>query len=136
MLPHNHFLIAALSIFLLSILLFPQSPSELARWILVGGIISALIDMDVVALVYWKSRSDNRLRPFRNPAELYKNYGLFMDRITESGILSLGIKTHLIISILIILIFYAIPEFFVPVFIAVVTHILSDVPSIQRLRAA
>ncbi len=132
MLPHNHFLIAAFAIFLLSALLFPLTPSKLAKWILVGGIVSALIDLDVVALVYWKSKTDTKLKPFRKPTELYKNYSVFLKTIAESGILKTGIKTHLIISALVILISYTIPEYFIPVFIAVVTHILSDLPEARH----
>jgi|Deesub1362A_J573_1020465.scaffolds.fasta_scaffold06055_4 uncharacterized membrane protein YagU involved in acid resistance len=135
MLPHSHFIVSALAIFTLSLPFLPVGASELAGWIIVGGLVSALIDLDVVALVYWRSRSDSDLKPFTNPVELYKNYERFLDVIGEREILRTAFKTHFLISILFILLFYLFsPRYFIPVAIGVVTHVLSDLPSLQKFR--
>ena len=47
MLPHRHYLIAAAVIAPMSALLFPaRPPKEISEWVLVGGFLSAAIDLD------------------------------------------------------------------------------------------
>ncbi len=133
MLPHNHFLIAAIAISISSAF-FSKSLPEVIIWIIVGGFVSAMVDVDVVAITYWKSRKNEGLKTFRNPVELFRNYSLFIDTITETGILKMGMVTHMVISILFILLFYVFwSEYFVPVLVGITTHILSDIPNIRRL---
>lgn len=135
MLPHNHFLIAALVIAPVRIFLFPErSLAEIVNWILIGGILSASIDLDIYALVLLKSRKESRLKPFRNPLEIYRNFRLFMDTIFKTGLWKLGLVTHLTLSALLILlsyIFYSV--YFIPVALGVVSHIISDMPNLRRI---
>jgi len=57
MLPHNHFLIAGLTIYPATIILFPEKPPvEIWQWVLIGGVVSAVIDLDIIAIVYLKSK--------------------------------------------------------------------------------
>ena len=64
----------------------------MGRWILVSGLVSSLIDLDVVALVVLKSKRESRLKPFKNLLEMYRKFELFIDTITETGVLSTGLK--------------------------------------------
>ncbi len=135
MLPHNHFLIASIVITIVGILFFPEkSAIEIGKWILFGGLLSAAIDFDVCALTILKSKKEKRLKPFTNPIEIYRKFNQFMDAITETGVLKTGLKIHLLSSILFILIFYFfINNYFIPVTLGVVSHLISDIPNLQRL---
>ena len=135
MLPHNHFLIAGLTITPVAITVFPEkSPVEIGEWILVGGLLSAAIDLDIIALVYLKSKKEKRLRPFRNIWEIFRKFKLFKDTITETGVLRTGMKTHLLFSILVVLLFYFyLNNYFLPAALGVISHIISDIPNLRRL---
>ncbi len=135
MLPHNHFLIASIVIAPVGILFFPEkSIIEMGQWILIGGLLSAAIDLDMCTITILKSKKEKRLKPFRKPIEIYRKFNLFMDTITETGILKTGLKIHLISSILLILIsYFFINNYFIPVTLGVVSHLISDIPNLQRL---
>lgn len=135
MLPHRHFLIAGLVIAPISVVLFPEkSLEEIWGWVLIGGILSASIDLDIYALVLLKSRTESRLKPFRNPLEIYQNFGLFMDTIFKTGLWKIGLVTHLTLSALLILLPYVFSSaYFVPVALGVISHIITDMPNLQRL---
>jgi hypothetical protein len=124
MLPHKHFLISAAA----------AAPFSLHHpgWILASGLVSAAVDMDVAALVWLKPGVDDGLRQFRNPLNIFSRYGLFMKTIAETGVLKTALKTHFVMSALILavcLMFFK--NLFVPVSIGVVTHILSDIPLLR-----
>ncbi len=135
MLPHKHFLISGLTIFLAAILLFPEkSVIGIGEWVLIGGLLSSAIDLDIYILVLLKSRSESRLKPFRNPLEIYRNFGLFMDTIFKTGLWKIGLVTHLTLSALLILLPYVFSSaYFVPVALGVISHIITDMPNLQRL---
>lgn len=135
MLPHNHFLIAGLAISPVALTLFPEMAiREIGEWVVIGGVVSAAIDLDIVTLVFLKSRQEQRLRLFRNPLEIYRRFNLFMDTITDTGVLRSGMRTHLISSAAIILLCqFLAPAYIIPVSIAVLSHIISDIPNLKRL---
>lgn len=135
MLPHKHFLISGLTIFLAAILLFPEkSVIGIGEWVLIGGLLSSAIDLDIYILVLLKSRSESRLKPFRNPLEIYRNFGLFMDTIFKTGLWKIGLITHLALSVLIVILFYLFSNtYFIPIVLGVVSHIITDIPNLQRL---
>ena len=55
MLPHNHFLIAGLVIAPVAAVLYPEKTIlEISEWVLVGGLVSSAVDLDIVALVLLK----------------------------------------------------------------------------------
>ncbi len=138
MLPHNHFLIAGLVIVPVGMILFPEkSGGEIGEWVIIGGLLSAAIDLDVYALTILKSRKEKQLKPFRNPVEVYRKFKLYMDTITETGVLKTGLKTHLLSSTLIILIGYLfLNSYLLPIILGVVAHLISDIPNLQRLLSA
>lgn len=95
MLPHSHFIIAALVIIPVEIILFPEnSAAYILRSIIVGGFLSAAIDLDVYTIALLKSRKFIQLKQFRNPLEIFRKLELFMDRIIETGVLKIGLKTR------------------------------------------
>ena len=135
MLPQKHFLIAGLVITPVAITLsHPKSVIGVAEWVLVGGFLSVVIDIDIYALVFLKSKKENRLKPFRNPGQIQRKFKLFMDTITETGVLKTGLKTHLISSAAIILLsYYFFNDYFIPAALGVMSHIISDIPNLRRL---
>lgn len=137
MLPHTHFLIAGLAIAPVAAALYPEKTAgEVAEWAFIGGLLSAAIDLDIVALVLLRSRRDDRLRLFRNPVEIYRKFRLFMDMITETGVLRTGLMTHLAGSAIVILICVLFASsYIVPAALAVLSHLLSDIPNLRRLSA-
>ncbi|TBR17946.1 hypothetical protein EPO66_01800 [bacterium] len=137
MLPHKHFLIASLTIAPVAVIVSAQkSFVEIISWILIGGFSSAAVDLDILGLVYLKSIKDNRLRQFRNPVKIFAKFRLFMDTISETGVLRLGMKTHFIVSFLIILLsYFFLKPYFIPVIIGVVSHIISDIPHLKTCKS-
>lgn len=135
MLPHHHFLIASIVIAPVGILFFPEkSLIEIGQWMLIGGFLSAAIDLDVITLTILKSKEEKRLKPFTNPIEIYRKFNQFMDTITETGVLRTALIIHLLSSIFLILIsYFLITSYFIPVTLSVVSHLLSDIPNLQRL---
>lgn len=137
MLPHNHLIIAGIAIAPISALYFPdKSTAEIAEWVLVGGLASSVIDLDILALTLLKAKNEPRLRQFRNPLMIYRKFKLFMDMITETGVLKTGLKTHLIVSaLLMLLVYYFSSAYFVPVALGVLSHMLSDLQNVRRISA-
>lgn len=135
MLPHNHFIVADLAITVAVAVSYPQMPAlELGQWILVGGIISAAIDLDIMTLVFLRSKKDGRLKPYKNPLKVYKKYQEFIAVLIETGLLKTGIITHLLLSAAIILFFYYFyNNLLMPVSIGVITHLLTDILIIRHL---
>ncbi|MFQ6087463.1 MAG: hypothetical protein ACE5K0_00995 [Candidatus Methanofastidiosia archaeon] len=136
MLPHSHFAIAGIFIVGVSFVFYPENTfKDLIFWILVGGTVSAAIDLDIILILFIKSRKDETLKPYLNVVAIYKNFKEFMDFITEKGILRIGMKTHLTISFALLLVSHLFfKEFFIPVGVGIISHLLSDFQYISRLR--
>ena len=60
MLPHKHFTIAALAIIPATFFFPGMTLFEIGTWIIVGGIISFTVDLDIIILVFLKSREEKR----------------------------------------------------------------------------
>ncbi len=135
MLPYKHFLIAGVVTAGAGIVLPPEkSVIEIIKWVLAGGILSSAVDLDVLVIVLLKSQREVRLRPFRSVFEMHRKYMLFMDTIFETGALRIAMKTHFIISgLMILLSYFFLHAYFVPVVLGVASHIISDLPHLQRV---
>jgi hypothetical protein len=60
-----------------------------------------------------------------------------MDMITETGVLKIGMKTHLIVSAVIMLLAYLFANaYFAPIVLGVVSHLLSDLQYVRRFTAS
>ncbi|HEB02941.1 MAG TPA: hypothetical protein ENI12_06895 [Nitrospirae bacterium] len=134
MLPHKHFAIAGLAIAPVALLVSPlKTLSEILEWVIAGGLISALLDLDLVALVNIKSRNVEALRPFRRPRTIFRQFGKFMGVVTETGVLRTAMKTHWLIAIIIATAFYfGHSPLFIPVLIGLLSHLATDLPNIRR----
>lgn len=132
MLPHNHFLISSAVIVPAALMVLPEKSLGLvAMWVLVGGLVTMAIDFDIIILTIIKSKKDSRLKKFINPLNIYLEFKLFMQLIKEAGVLKTGLKTHLISSCLIVLIFYSFfNTYYIPVLLAVISHLISDLPNL------
>ena len=135
MLPQNHFLISAIVIVPVALVFFPSlTLASLLVWILCGGLLSAAVDLDIVVLTFLKSKEEDRLKPFRNPLEINRNFDLFMDTIYEVGVLKTALTTHFLVVAFILLSFYLSSSlYFVPVALGVVSHLISDIPNYRRV---
>lgn len=134
MLPHNHFIIAGAVTAPAALMLSPdKSVSQVVAWVVVAGLVSAAIDLDVEAMVLLKSRGEPRLQPFRDPLEVYRNFSGFMDTIEATGVLRAAMVTHFLMAALAVLVFYLFSDaYIVPAALGVVSHIISDVPNMRR----
>lgn len=130
MLPHKHFLIAAIIAAPAAMVFAPGRPViNTGEWMLVSGIVSAAIDLDIYTLVLIRSGKKNELKPFRSLAELYRSFDHFMDTIIQTGVRRTAIKTHFIVSIALVVLSYVFwKAYLIPVAIGVASHIISDVP--------
>ncbi|MFZ3090335.1 MAG: hypothetical protein WA240_06920 [Nitrospirota bacterium] len=132
MLPHSHFIISGLAAVPIAAVLSPEKP--IIEWALISGLLSSAIDLDVYTLVLLKSRKEDILKPFRNPLKILKEYKNFMQTITETGVLRIGLKTHFVLPAFIaLLIYFLFPAYFIPAAVGIVTHIISDIPNLRRL---
>ncbi len=134
MLPHKHFTIAGLAITPIALLMSPAKTfTEILEWVIAGGLISALLDLDLVALVNIKSKSVEALRPFRRPRTIFRQFGKFMGVVTETGVLGTAMKTHWLIAIIIATAFYfGYISLYIPVLIGLLSHLATDLPNIGR----
>lgn len=135
MLPHKHFVIAAATIAPATVALYPEkSAFETVKWALAGGILSAAIDLDVFALVLIRSGKEQRLRKYRKMVNIFRDFSAFKNVIAETGVMKWGLTSHFIIAaLLIISTWIFLKAYLFPVVIAVITHLLSDVPNFGRL---
>jgi len=129
MLPHKHFLIAALFTYFAGISLFSELLlHKMLIWALIAGITSSLVDLDLYSILLFRSGKEKNLRPFKNPLRIYKQYEMLEKAMIEGGFIKTGLKTHLISSAMIAtLSFYLLNSFFTPIVLGLVSHLLSDV---------
>ncbi len=135
MLPQKHFAISGLTIAAVTFAAYPEkSVMEISKWALFGGILSAAIDMDVVILVYLRSRKDLRLRRFRNMLNIFRDFNGFKDVMAETGVLKTGMISHLLLSAVLVVFFYLFSgDYFIPAVLGVATHLITDLPNYRRL---
>ncbi len=135
MLPHKHFLITGLTVAPVTIVMYPEkSAVDITQWVLFGGVLSAAIDLDVVALIYLKSRTETRLRPFRNVVNIFRDFKGLKDVLAETGVLKVGITSHFIVSAFLVLFFYFYANtYFVPAVLAIISHMISDLPNYRKI---
>jgi hypothetical protein len=130
MVPHKHFLIAAIIAAPAALVFAPESPViNTGEWMLISGIVSAAIDLDIYALVFIRSRKKDELKPFRSLRQLYSRFDHFMDTIIQTGVRRISITTHCIVSIVLVVVSYFFwKTYCMPVAIGVSSHIICDMP--------
>jgi len=135
MLPHKHFVLAAAVIAPATVVFYPEkSALETATWTLAGGTLSAAMDLDVLLLVFLRSGKEQRLRRYRNIINIFREFRTFKDDIAETGVMKSGLQSHFIIAALMVTVTALfLNTWLFPVLIAVVTHLISDLPNFRRL---
>jgi hypothetical protein len=132
MLPHNHFIVSTLTIGPVAIV-YTGNVETVLLWVVVGGLVSMVMDLDVVVLVFLRSNEEKRLQPYRNPLLIYKDFDRFMIVLQETGVRDTVLKTHFMTSALIPPIFYFLwPAVIIPVALEVISHLLTDLADIHK----
>ena len=136
MLPQNHFLISAAAMVPVAMVVSPGN-AGLLNQALICGIIAAAIDLDVIFLIYLKGKEYPSMRLFYNPIKIFTHFKLFMDTLTDTGLLKTAMISHMVIFFTLPVLTYVFcPAYFLPVIVASSTHFLSDLPNMFRLRCA
>jgi hypothetical protein len=132
MLPQNHFVISSVAMIPVAAVVSSQNIPQAAGWVLLAGAVSAAIDLDVLALIYLAGEKHPGFRLFYNPLNLFTKFKLFMETLVGTGQLKTAMKSHFTTFILLpVLAWFLWPAYFLPIAVAVVTHLLSDIPNIR-----
>ena len=132
MLPHNHFIVSTLTIGPVAIV-YSGNVETVFLWVMVGGLVSMAMDLDVLILVYLRSGAEKRLKPYRNPLLIFKDFDRFMVVLQETGVRDTVLKSHFMTSALIPPIFYFLwPAVIIPVALAVISHLLTDLADFHK----
>ncbi len=130
--PQNHLFISTLTIAPVAVV-YAGRAEDVLLWVLVGGLVSMAMDLDVIALVFLRSRREKRLQPYRNPLLIFREFDRFMTLLKETGVRATVLKTHFISAAVIPPVFYLFwPAVVVPVALGVISHLLSDLAEINR----
>jgi len=138
MLPQNHFAVAAVVTLLAVVLFYPDLDlTDTVIWILVAGIMAAVIDLDVIILVRMKAKDDPELEPWANPIAVTKDFPEFLMMLHRKGLLRIIKWTHLTIAVVASLVgYFLLPSLFIPILIGAWSHLATDVPYLRRIGKA
>ncbi|MCF6289435.1 MAG: hypothetical protein L3J03_00300 [Desulfobacterales bacterium] len=132
MLPQNHLFISTLTIAPVAVV-YAGRAEDILLWVLVGGMVSMAMDLDVIILVFLRSRGEKRLQPYRNPVLIFREFDQFMTVLKETGVRDTVLKTHFMTAAVVPPIFYFLwPSVVVPVALGVISHLLGDLADINR----
>jgi hypothetical protein len=124
MLPHKHFLVSGIFV-AIAALIVQIDIKTAVLWIIVGGLVSAFIDIDSLCLLMFTR--NKKLKKFRSIREIFGDYDGLISTFKEMGALKLLSITHLMISIAILIItllFFA--DYLVPVLAGITPHLFTD----------
>ena len=125
-------MISALSAVPVAAFVYPQNYPAIAGCALIAGAVSAAIDPDVVFWVFIKGITIPSFRRFYNPIKIFTEFKLFMQTLTDTGVIKLAMASHILIFLGLPFLAYRFwPAYLLPISIAVVTHFLSDIPNIR-----
>ena len=132
MLPHNHFIVSTLTVAPVAVV-YSGNVETVFLWVLVGGLVSMVMDLDVIILVYLRSGAEKRLQPYRNPLLIFRDFDRFMIVLQETGVRDTVLKTHFMTGAMIPPVFYFLwPTVIIPVALGVISHLLTDLADIHR----
>ena len=132
MLPHNHFIVSTLTVAPVAVV-YSGNVETVFLWVLVGGLVSLVMDLDVIILVFLRSGAEKRLQPYRNPLLIFRDFDRFMTVLQETGVRDTVLKTHFMTSAVIPPVFYFLwPAVIIPVALGVISHLLTDLADIHR----
>jgi hypothetical protein len=135
MLPQNHFAVAAVVTLVVVVLFYPDLDLvDTIIWIVVAGVVAALIDLDVIVLVRMKAKEDPELEQWASPMKVTKDFPEFLATLERKGLLRIVKWTHLGIAVVASVVGYLLsPALFIPIFLGAWSHLATDVPYIRRI---
>jgi hypothetical protein len=135
MMPQNHFLVAAIITVLFIMMYHPElDRAEATTWVLVAGLVAALIDVDVILMVRLKARTDPELRPYTDMRVVAKDLQAMLSLLHWKGLLVKVAVPHVIsASLLTVASYFLAPSIFIPVFLGAWSHLVSDVPYVRAI---
>jgi hypothetical protein len=138
MLPQNHFAVAAVVTLVTIVLFYPDLDLVTTIvWMLVSGVVAAVIDLDVIMIVRRRAKDDRELEPWANPMEVVKDFTGFLVLLERKGILSTVKMTHLLSGIIFTVAgFVVLPSLFIPITLGAWSHLATDVPLLRKIRMA
>ncbi len=138
MLPQNHFAVAAVVTVIVAVVAFDDMDwMAILGWVVVSGLVAAIIDMDVILIVRHKAREDPELVPWANPMNATKDFKNFLVLLHRKGILGTVKYTHLGSGVAAtVLAYLLVPSLLVPVAIGAWSHLATDVPYLAMISGA
>jgi hypothetical protein len=129
MLPQNHFLVAALVTLVAVVLLYPDLDwAGALAWILVAGVVAAVIDLDVMVYVRMRAREDPELEPWASPAAVMRDFSGFLGMLRRKRILRIIARTHIASAVVATLVgYFLLPSLFIPIAVGAWSHMATDV---------
>lgn len=138
MMPQNHFVVAAVVTLVAVVLFYPDLGwSEAVAWMLVAGIVAAVIDMDVILIVRRAARDDPDLEPWTDIRMVAKDFPEFLMMLSRKGLLRTVSITHVTIAVTATVLAYLLaPSLFIPVTLGAWSHMATDVPYLRSIKRA
>lgn len=100
---------------------------------MLGGTLSAAIDLDIYTIASLKSREKPELKIFRNPLNIYRKFDSFMEATLKTEVLRIGMATHFVLGAFIFfLAYHFLNPYSIPIFLGILSHILSDMPHLLK----
>ncbi len=129
MLPQSHFAVAAVVTLVAVVLFYPDLDRlDALLWMVVAGVVAALIDIDVILMVRRRSRDDPELEPWASPVAVMRDFPEFIEMLRRKGLLRTIAWTHLASAVAATLVGYLLlPSLFIPIVIGAWSHLATDV---------
>ena len=75
------------------------------------------------------------MRIYRNLFTIFGNFRQFKETLAETGLLRYGMITHILFSATgLLTVYLLLPTFFIPVTIGVLSHIITDLPNVKKIK--
>jgi len=127
MLPHKHFVISSFVI-AITALFFQVGWIEGVYWVLIGGAVAMLLDIDAIIAAY----TDKKLKGY-GIVQVFRDYEGFLEKLKKTKILNRLMFTHFVLAAAVSVVsFIFARRFFFPVVIGVIVHLFSDVYSLLK----
>ncbi len=146
MLPQNHFMVAAAITAAVIYGFYPEMIDELLidpasgiwpwlTWVVLAGMVAALIDLDVVFIVRRAARTDPELEQWTHYSSISGDFKGFLKTLSRKGLLRTVAVTHVTSAVLATVLAYTLaPELAVPVAIGAWSHLATDVPYLWSIK--
>ncbi len=104
-------------------------------WVVLAGMVAALIDLDVMFIVKRASKDDPELEHWTHYSSISGDFNGFLKALSRKGLLRTVAVTHITSAVLVTVLAYLLaPAYAVPVAIGAWSHLATDVPYIWKFR--